>query len=221
MAAAERAVQRWETCGQAWIAVLRHVWTSGVAGMEEYGPIIEGPPALFEIASLSWEDPLLRKHGDRGRLVRRAQERTRGGPPFEHGSAEHGSAEHGSRLRDQNGVDQLRWVTNLLRARPWTTSAWISLTVPGEPADSVPHLAALSFRIRGYRLIMTAMFRSQDVFHGYLSYIPLRGVQLEVADELGLPPGPLRILIDVPHIAVSDAERVAGVLTAIPEPNAA
>jgi thymidylate synthase len=179
--------------------------------MEDKGPIIEGPPVLFEIASLSWEDPLLREHGDRGRLVSGAHERTRGGA----------RCEYGARLHDQNGVDQIRWVTRLLRARPWTTSAWISLTVPGEPAETVPHLVALSFRIRGYRLIMTAMFRSQDVFHGYLSYIPLRGVQVEVAEELGLPPGPLRILIDVPHIAVPDADRVAGVLTALPEPNAA
>ncbi|XVQ13076.1 hypothetical protein ACQP1W_11155 [Spirillospora sp. CA-255316] len=240
MAAADRAVQRWETCGEAWIALLRHVWSAGEAGMEDLGPIIEGPPALFEIASLSWEDPLLREHGDRGRLVGPAHERTRGGPRPEH-RAEHRATdhratehratdhrvtdhrvfEHRARMRDQNGVDQLRWVTGLLRARPWTTSAWISLTVPGEPAGTVPRLVALSFRIRGYRLIMTAMFRSQDVSHGYMSYIPLRGVQLEVAEELGLPSGPLRVFVDVPHIRVADAERVAGILTALPEPNAA
>lgn len=214
MAPADRATQRWETCGRAWVAVLRHVWEAGVAGMEEHGPIIEGPPVLFEIASLSWEDPLLREHGDRARLVGRAHERTRGAPRSEH-------AGYGARLRDSNGVDQLRWVTDLLRARPWTTSAWISLTIPGEPADSVPSLVALSFRIRGYRLIMTAMFRSQDVFRGYLSYIPLRGLQTEVADRLGLPPGPLRVLIDVPHVAVADAERVAALLAALPESDAA
>ncbi|MFC5753964.1 hypothetical protein [Actinomadura rugatobispora] len=216
MAAADRAVQRWETCGQAWIALLRHVWSAGEAGMEELGPIIEGPPALFEIASLSWEDPLLREHGDRDRLVGRAHERTRGGT-----RPDRRVPEHRARMRDRNGVDQLRWVTELLRARPWTTSAWISLVVPGEPAGSVPRLVALSFRIRGYRLIMTAMFRSQDVSHGYLAYIPLRGVQLQVAEELGLPSGPLRVFVDVPHIKVADADRVAGILTALPEPNAA
>jgi thymidylate synthase len=241
VAAADRAVQRWETCGEAWIALLRHVWAAGEAGMEDLGPIIEGPPALFEIASLSWEDPLLREHGDRGRLVAPAHERTRGGtgpepraaerraaepraadhPAAERRATDHRAVEYRARMRDQNGVDQLRWVTGLLRARPWTTSAWISLTVPGEPAGTVPRLVALSFRIRGYRLIMTAMFRSQDVSHGYMSYIPLRGVQLEVAEDLGLPSGPLRVFVDVPHIRVADAERVAGILTALPEPNAA
>ncbi|WP_243722924.1 hypothetical protein [Actinomadura sp. 7K507] len=210
-AAEDKDVRRWDTCGQAWIGVLRHVWAAGVAGMEDSGPIIEGPPALFEIASLSWEDPILHEHGDRARLVRRAQERTR----------RNVRGRYWPRLHDLQGNDQIRWVVELLRARPWTTSAWISLTIPGEPADGLPCLTALSFRIRGYRLIMTAMFRSQNVHRGYLTYIPLREVQVRVADELGLPPGPLRLFVDVPHIHVADAERVASVLAAMPEPNAA
>ncbi|WP_307797501.1 hypothetical protein [Actinomadura barringtoniae] len=207
----EPAVQRWDTCGRAWIAVLRHVWSAGEAGMEDRGPIIEGPPVLFEIASLSWEDPILREYGDRTRMARWAQDQPR--------LSVH--PEYEERMRDLNGVHQLHWVADLLRARPWTTSAWISLAVPGEPGDTIPPLAALSFRIRGYRLIMTAMFRSQNVYRGYLAYIPLRAIQLEVADDLGLPPGPLRVFIDVPHVEVADANGVATVLAALPEPNAA
>ena len=204
-------VRRWETCGQAWIGALRHVWAAGEAGLEDGGPIIEGPPMLFEIGSLSWEDPILLEYGDRARLVRRAQERTR--------RVVHGR--YWPRLHDLDGHDQIRWVVELLRARPWTTSAWISLTIPGEPADGLPALTALSFRIRGYRLGMTAMFRSQNVHRAYLMYIPLREVQAGVAEELGLPAGPLRVFVDVPHIHVVDAERVASVLAAVPEPNAA
>ncbi|MFG2245134.1 hypothetical protein [Spirillospora sp. NPDC048823] len=207
----DKDVRRWETCGQAWIGVLRHVWTAGEAGMEDTGPIIEGPPVLFEVASLSWEDPILLEHGDRARLVRRAQERTR----------RNVRGRYWPRLHDLQGNDQIRWVVDLLRARPWTTSAWISLTIPGEPAEGLPCLTALSFRIRGYRLIMTGMFRSQNVHRGYLTYIPLREVQVQVADELGLPAGPLRVFVDVPHVHVADAERVASVLAAMPEPNAA
>ena len=63
----DKDVRRWETCGQAWIGVLRHVWAAGEAGLEDGGPIIEGPPLVFEINSLSWEDPLLHEHGDRAR----------------------------------------------------------------------------------------------------------------------------------------------------------
>ncbi|MFD0541322.1 hypothetical protein ACFQY7_53360 [Actinomadura luteofluorescens] len=157
----DRDVRRFETCGRAWIGVLRHVWAAGEAGLEDGGPIIEGPPLLFEICSLSWEDPILHEYGDRARLVRRAQERTRRVV----------RGRFWPRLHDLQGHDQIRWVVDLLRARPWTTSAWISLTIPGEPADGLPALTALSFRIRGYRLIMTAMFRSQNVHRAYLAYI--------------------------------------------------
>ncbi|RFU41283.1 hypothetical protein DZF91_12720 [Actinomadura logoneensis] len=176
--------------------------------MEDGGPIIEGPPVLFEIASLGWNDPVLLRYGDRARIAhwsRASRECAEDAGGF------------GGRLRDRHGVDQLRWAAGLLRARPWTTSAWVSLTDPGEPADSVPCLVALAFRLRGYRLVMTAMFRSQNVYRAYLSYVPLREVQLEVADRLGLPAGPMRVFVDVPHVAVEDAERVASILAAQPE----
>ncbi|WP_308166475.1 hypothetical protein [Actinomadura sp. NEAU-AAG7] len=220
----EHDVRRFETCGQAWIGALRHVWTAGVAGLDDSGPIIEGPPVLFEVASLSWEDPLLREHGDRVGLARRARERTRPGAQERDGPGLRGPGLCGPGLGGAggvDGVDRLGWVVDLLRARPWTTSAWIPLALPGEPAEGLPCVTALSFRIRGYRLIMTGMFRSQDVYAGYLTYIPLRGVQLQVAEELGLPAGPLRVFVDVPHVRVADAERVAAVLTALPKPSAA
>ncbi|MFV2179032.1 hypothetical protein ACFHW2_40450 [Actinomadura sp. LOL_016] len=207
-------VRRFETCGRAWIGVLRHVWSAGEAGMADRGPIIEGPPLLFEIVSLSWDDPILREHGDRSRLARRAGERAEPAPPP-------GGSPGGSTGGPRPDADQIRWVVDLLRARPWTTSAWISLTVPGEPADRPSAPAALAFRIRGCRLMMTAMFRAQNVHRAYLAYIPLREVQAGVAERLALPSGPFRAFVDVPHLRVADAERVATILAAQPEPNAA
>ncbi|MFC0041299.1 hypothetical protein [Actinomadura rayongensis] len=199
----EFGVHRYETCGGAWIGLLRHVWAAGEAGMDDPGPVIEGPPIMFEIASLSWEDPVLREFGDR-RLIARARDREPAPLPAGTGGA--------------HGAGQLRWVVELLRARPWTTSAWISLTVPGE---AMPGVTALSFRIRGYRLVMTAMFRTLNVSLAYLTCIPLHAVGVRVAAELGLPPGPLRIFADVPHVEIGDIDRVAEVLAAQPEPHAA
>lgn len=201
----QQKIVRWETCGRAWIGLLRHVWSAGEAGLVECGPIIEGPPVFFEISSLTWDDPLLRQFGE--------TPRARGGMLDRAGYA--------ARLQNLQGVDQIRWVVDLLRARPWTTNAWISLTVLGEHEDAVPSLVALAFRIRGYRLTMTAMFRCQNVFTGYKSYLPLRGVQLKIADDLGLSAGPLRIFIDLPYVYVADAEDVATVLSSLPEPNVA
>ncbi|MFD0905120.1 thymidylate synthase family protein [Actinomadura sediminis] len=221
-------VRRFETCGRAWIAGLRHVWSAGEAGMADRGPVIEGPPLLFEIASVSRDDPILREHGDRAGLA--GPGRPAGGRTRPDGPAD--GASGGARP----DAEQVRWVVDLLRSRPWTTSAWIPLTTPGEPAgappaptvpaptvpaSTVPAPTVLAFRIRGYRLITTAMFRAQNVHRAYLAYLPLREVQVHVADRLGLPSGPLRVFVDVPHLHVADADRVAGILAAQPESNAA
>ncbi|WP_245592609.1 hypothetical protein [Actinomadura rifamycini] len=205
-------VRRFDTCGRAWIAVLRHVWSAGEAGMADRGPVIEGPPLLFEIAALSRDDPILREHGDRSRLARPAGEDGRPG-------GREGASGGGARP----DADQIRWVVDLLRARPWTTSAWISLAAPGEAGAPTAPTAptALAFRIRGCLLTLTAMFRAQNVHRAYLAYLPLREVQLHVAERLGLPSGPLRVFVDVPHLAVADADRVAAILASQPEPNAA
>jgi thymidylate synthase len=201
MAERSAGIDRWDTLGRAWIALLRHIWTTGEAGLDESGPIIEAPPYLFEVSSLNPEDPLLRAHARR--LPAKGQK-----DPWV------------ARLRDLQGVDQLAWVVEVLRARPWTTRAWISLTVPGERIQDVPCLTALSFRIvaagpTSGTLVMAAMFRAQDAVTGHQVFLSLRAVQLQVAEELGLPPGPLRVFVEVPHIYVSDADEVAGILTAM------
>jgi thymidylate synthase len=191
---------RCETCGQAWLGLLRHVWTLGEAGLDERGPIIEAPPRLFEIATVSPDDPILREYGKRrlGTATEAAKSCWAG------------------RLREFQGVDQLRWVVEVLRARPWSTRAWISLTVPGDRPESVPDLVGLGFRIHGTRLIMTAVFRAQDALTGHLGYVPLRAVQQEAADRLGLPAGPFRVIVDMPYIYVADADRVAAILAEAP-----
>jgi thymidylate synthase len=197
-------MDRWDTCGQAWIGLLRHVWARGEAGLDEKGPIIEAPPYLFEIASLSRDDPVLRAH------ARPIPARTVVKDSWP------------ARLRELQGVDQLAWVVRTLRARPWSTRGWISMTVPGDYEEEMPSLTAMAFRIiasgpRSGGLVMTAMFRAQDAVTSHLTYLLLRSVQFEVADGLGLPAGPLRVFVDVPHVYVVDAEEGARVLTAVAE----
>jgi thymidylate synthase len=209
------SIDRWQTCGEAWVALLRHVWRFGEAAIDDRGAIIEAPPTLFEIASLGWQDPIIGEYGDAEAAGRYTAKFTRLDvvAPFKYS--------YGARLRELQGVDQIQWVIGLLRARPWTKSGWISLTVPGECGDAVPCLSALSFRIRSYRVAMTATFRSQNAYTCYLNYIPLRTIQLEVADGLGLPAGSMRVFVDVPHIYVADTAEVAKVLAAVPESTAA
>lgn len=198
-------IHRWDTLGHAWIGLLRHVWTRGEAGFDERGPIIEAPPYLCEVSSISPDDPLLRAYARRLPVK-----------PLKDAMS--------TRLRSLQGVDQLAWVVEVLRARPWSTRAWITLTVPGEGIQDVPNLTALAFRIvasgpRSGTLVMTATFRAQDAVTGHQRLLLLRAVQLQVADELALPAGPLRMFVDVPHIYVSDADEVARILTATADPD--
>ncbi len=170
--------------GEAWLGLLRHVWNSGEAGLDERGPIVEGPPWLVEIGTVSPDDPILREFGGRR-----------------------------SERPDFKGVDEVGWVVEVLRARPWSTRAWVTL---GERAEAPPGLVGLGFRIRGTRLVMTAVFRTQDAVTGHAAYLPLWEVQRQVAERLALPPGPLRVIVDMPYIYVTDTDRVAAIIAEAP-----
>ncbi|MQA95684.1 MAG: hypothetical protein GEV11_13910 [Streptosporangiales bacterium] len=187
---------------------MRHVRASGVPADDDRGPVLEAEPVLFEIAGFADDDAIVSRFGDAAKmpLYRAKFTRTTVIPPFKYS--------YGARLRALRGVDQIRWVTRLLRHRPYSKSAWVSLTVPGERYDAVPCLTGLAFRIRDGRLLMTAAFRSQNAFTAYLNYLPLRTIQTEVAAALGLPHGPMRVFVDVPHVYVADLAKVDAILAA-------
>ncbi|GGL23825.1 thymidylate synthase [Planomonospora parontospora] len=197
---------RFASCGETWLWLMRHVRNEGGPAEDDRGLIIEAPAVLFEIAELGWDDPVLRAHGDPGKITLYSSKFSEIAvvPPFKYS--------YGGRIRGLQGVDQLGWVTGLLRARPYSKSGWISLTVPGERPDAVPCLTGLAFRIRDGRLAMTATFRSQNALTCYLNYVPLRSIQNEVADDLGVGRGSMRVFVDVPHIYVADAAAVEEIL---------
>lgn len=197
---------RFTSCGETWIWLMRHVRTNGRPAEDDRGPIVETQAVLFEIAELGWDDPILETYGDPGKIPLYASKFSECAivPPFKYS--------YGGRLRRLLDVDQLHWVAEVLRAKPYSKSGWISLTVPGEPPDAVPCLTSLAFRLRDGRLVMTAAFRSQNVFTSYLNYVPLRSIQSEVADDLGVGCGPMRVFVDVPHIYAVDAATVEEIL---------
>ncbi len=184
---------QWASCGEAWIWLMRHVWETGVPADDDRGPVIEAPPALFEIAEVRRDDPIIEQYGDAAKLALYGMKFTQDTivPPFKYS--------YGARIKGQ-----LQWATDLLAAKPYSKSAWISLTGPGEAYDGVPCLAGLAFRIRDGRLAMTAAFRSQNAFTSYLNYVPLADVQAGMARNLGLGRGPMRVFVDVPHLYLAD-----------------
>ncbi|GAA2675396.1 MULTISPECIES: thymidylate synthase family protein [Nonomuraea] len=188
---------RWASCGEAWIWLMRHVRASGEPADDDRGPVIEGPAVLFEISDVRWDDPILREYGDPVKRMLYARKFTEAEviPPFKYS--------YGQRL-----TPQMEWAIRLLRARPYSKSAWVSLTRPGEPYDAVPCLAAVAVRIRDGALAMTATFRSQNAYTCYLNYVPLREVQAGIARDLGLDCGPMRVFVDVPHLYLADLTQV-------------
>ncbi|MFI6499953.1 hypothetical protein [Nonomuraea typhae] len=185
---------QWASCGEAWIGLIRHVWISGVPAEDDRGPVIEGPPILLEITGPRACDPIVERYGDAAKLALYTRKFTEDTivEPFKYS--------YGARIKGQ-----LTWAADLLRARPYSKSGWISLTTPGEPYDSVPCLTGLAFRIRDGGLHMTATFRSQNAFTSYLNYLPLADVQAEMGRVLAVPPGPMRVFVDVPHLYLADA----------------
>jgi thymidylate synthase len=197
---------RFASCGETWIWLMRHVRNNGGPAEDDRGPIIEAPAVLFEITGLAWDDPVLKSYGDAGKIPLYSSKFSERAvvPPFKYS--------YGGRLRQFLGVDQLRWISDILRDKPYTKSGWISLTVPGESPDAVPCLTSLAFRLRAERLVMTAAFRSQNAFTAYLNYVPLRSIQSEVAGDLGVGCGSMRVFVDVPHIYVVDEVTVEKIL---------
>jgi thymidylate synthase len=201
---------QWGTCGQAWVALMHHVIDAAELAEDDRGPVLEGPPVLFEMIRLGWSDPLITRFAEAStvRLYTRKFTSTSVCAPFKYS--------YGARLRELQGVDQLAWVRQLLTDRPRSKSGWISLTVPGERPDSVPCLTSLAFRERREALQMSAIFRSQNAYTSYLNYLPLRDVQAGMAVALGLPCGPMRVYVDVPHLYLADASKVKTILSAVP-----
>jgi len=207
-------IPRWATCGQAWVALMRHVTDAAEPADDDRGPVLEAPPALFEMADLGWDDPLISRFAQAAEVERYTRKFTSTSvcAPFKYS--------YGERLRDLQGVDQLAWVRELLTRRPSSKSAWISLTVPGERPDAVPCLTGLAFRLRHGAVAMSAAFRSQNAYTSYLNYLPLRDVQRGMAGSLGLACGPMRVYVDVPHVYMADADKVKVILSALPASDA-
>ncbi|NUR90012.1 MAG: hypothetical protein HOY71_38555 [Nonomuraea sp.] len=180
---------------------MRHVWETGMPADDDRGPIIEAPPSMFEIALVRRDDPVIEEYGDADKLALYSRKFTQDTivAPFKYS--------YGARIKGQ-----LQWVSELLEAKPYSKSGWISLTAPGEPYDCVPCLVGVAFRIRESQLGMTAAFRSQNAFTSYLNYVPLADVQAGIARNLGLGCGPMRVFVDVPHLYLADVSQALRVM---------
>lgn len=123
---------------------------------------------------------------------------------------------YGSQLRNYEGVNQLKTIEELFR-REWYTKRAVATTwhLPNHLEDQVmsaPCLVDLMFLVQNDRLMMTAHFRSHDMYRAWLQNVyGLRFLQAEMAKNIGVDIGQMEVISNSAHIwqdVIPDADRI-------------
>jgi len=103
------------------------------------------------------------------------------------------------------GIDQIGYAIDKLKEHPTTRRAIAITWNPDIDPDSehVPCLQLLDFLIRGGKLNLTAVFRSQDISRAYIPNVyGLGQLMKHIADEVGVPVGSLTTISASAHIYI-------------------
>jgi thymidylate synthase len=120
---------------------------------------------------------------------------------------------YGQRFSNFDGINQIDKCIAKLKKNPEAKSATITLMDPKGDGHHMPCIVALDFKIRDGKLMTTAFFRSQDVGKKmYADIICLGEIAKKLADEVGVVPGNLHILIVSLHFYEEDANKVKNLL---------
>jgi thymidylate synthase len=201
----------YRTCGEAWVGLLVEALVGGEMVEDDKGPLFEISPQLFEISATTNRDALLERFGTLAVLAdyREKYLGNRVLPRF--------SYSYGARLFSG---EPSAWdlAIKLLQRKPWSKSAWIPIIEAADLGKAVPCLAGIGLRIRSGQSIVTAAYRSQNIMHCYLNYLPLSELQIKAANELGVEAGPLRVYIESPHLYELDLGAARTILEAYSRP---
>ncbi len=111
---------------------------------------------------------------------------------------------YGQRLRSWFGVDQLQQLIDKLKADPYTTRSVMNLwDVADYHTPSPPCLNHIWCRVSSQRLVLTAVFRSNDMWAAWpANVVALRALQTHIRDAVdpNLNLGPLTTLSESAHI---------------------
>jgi thymidylate synthase len=187
----------------AWLACLREVVRGGTGSHD-------GPTALREVLNLSVSARRCTRQSlvgvgaapDRLALMVRKYESRSVLPEYK--------VSYGNLFRDHEGVDQLAWVVDRLRAKPETKSATIGFHQPGHPDLSC--ISLVDCKLRDGLLHINAVFRSQNIFGSQPgNALALARLQQRIAAEIGAETGFLTLHVLSAHVYFEDmaaAERL-------------
>lgn len=117
---------------------------------------------------------------------------------------------YGARLRDMHGLNQLQEIKDLLKRRPFSKKLAMftyDLTEDFKKLDEsdTPCLTQVNGRVEDGKFILTAHFRSQDMFHGWpRNAFALRKLQKEICDYAKFPMGQLCLITHSAHMYADD-----------------
>lgn len=94
---------------------------------------------------------------------------------------------YGDRIRNYKGLDQVKEICRLLIDNPFSTRLYIDLwqVETDLGADNPPCLTSVWVKLQDNKLILTASFRSHDIFNAYKpNLIALKALQDLIVDEI-------------------------------------
>jgi len=190
----------YNTLGSAWLSACREIRNSGERGRDGTDLLRERLHLCLKIRHPNPKDPILLRHV-RPEVLEwmRSNFRDQKLVP-ELGN----SPSYAVRLRNHRGRDQIGWVVEKLKKKPESKSATIT-TLLGDDEEYVPCVSLLDFKIRHRRLLLTVACRSIDAGVKLpANLIALAELQAEVAERVGVPPGPMVLWIASAHIYERD-----------------
>jgi len=125
---------------------------------------------------------------------------------------------YGQRLRNHDGVDQIKEIIDLIKNRPFSKKM-VAFTANVKEDWGVvnkgdtPCLTQVLCSVQDGKLFMTTHFRSQDMVHGWpRNVFSLRKLQKLIADESGYPMGAFVMITHSAHIYSDDYALVKNIL---------
>lgn len=221
------------TLGEAWLFGLRQVMTRGVEVEDgavvardisldtDYAALLlsqyESPTDhaklrlrlkeilghFVSIDTVDVDDPVIGEYADQQRID---YTRKRYGKDC-------GQAGYGEFIYGDDGAN-IDYIVQKLRLNPWSKSATVNAPNTWEAnCGKPPCLTAVDFMIREESLIMTAMYRSQNVFTKQPGNVmALHDLQKLVADRIEVPTGPINLFVSSAHIYETDWSTAEAIL---------
>jgi len=199
------------TIGEAWIDVARVIRDEGVASTYDGLAMREVLMTTIVVRAPKTTDDIVQRFADPERVAWMRANFADFDEVPELGDA----ASYATRLRnyDGAGLDQLRWVTERLRADPLSRSATITTFQPLSDTTYIPCISLLDFYLSDDALHLVVYAHSIDFgAKGYANLLELAAIQHHVAAELGRPIGSLTMIVKSSHVYDSDTSSMNSVL---------